>query len=186
MRIARPVDLVTNMHLPSQKPWGKACYHGAEQALQCCRADGHACRFAFPLSPILDCRRRCRVVLAMVVLMSGLASGFEVEIKRTTDAVGADRWLLSSNSDGRITSVATFDAGTVQAVAQTSGVRAANGVTFLPDEVLHSGGTGVTANIMGISTGPLGKPESQNPATDCRKPVTWWSAPRRASRLVAR
>lgn len=136
----------------------KACYHGASRRYSVAVLTVTLADLCFRHRQFWIAGVGAGVVLAMAVSISGLASAFKVQIKRTIDAAGADRWLPSSNSDGRITSVATFDAGTVQAVAQTSGVRGANGVTFLPVDLLHSGGTGVTANVMGVGTGPLGKP----------------------------
>lgn len=102
------------------------------------------------------------VVLAMAVLMSGLAAGFKVEIQRTINAVGADQWLMSGQSNGRITSVATFDENIVQTTAGEPGVTAANGLILLPDEVLGDGSTNVTANIMGVGSGPVGRPVARS------------------------
>lgn len=101
------------------------------------------------------------VVLAMALLLSGLAAGFRVEIQDTIKGVGADRWLLSSQSDGRITAVSTFDQSLVTRTAATPGVLAANGIAFLPDEVLRSGSQRVTANVMGVGPGRLGQPSEQ-------------------------
>jgi putative ABC transport system permease protein len=98
------------------------------------------------------------VVLAMAILLSGLAAGFRSEINRTVDAVGADRWLLSQQSNGRITAVATFDQGAVAQVAATAGVTRASGLVFLPQEVFHAGRRLVTVNVMGVEPHGLGVP----------------------------
>ncbi len=98
------------------------------------------------------------VVLAMAVLLSGLADGFQSEIKATVGAVGADRWLLSQQSNGRITSVATFDQAAVAKVAANPGVRRASGIVFVPLEVVHAGGREVTVNVMGVEPEGLGLP----------------------------
>jgi putative ABC transport system permease protein len=98
------------------------------------------------------------VVLAMAVLLSGLAHGFRTEIEQTVGAVGADRWLLSENADGRITSVATFDAGAVGTLAHTAGVQQASGLVILPQEVMRSGDRLVTVNVIGVEREGLGAP----------------------------
>jgi hypothetical protein len=41
------------------------------------------------------------VVLAMAVMLSGLADGSRSEIRDTVGAVGADRWVLSAQAHAR-------------------------------------------------------------------------------------
>jgi putative ABC transport system permease protein len=98
------------------------------------------------------------VVLAMAVLLAGLAQGFTSEIHATVGGVGADRWVMSEKATGRITAVSTFDEQDVAQVAAAPGVRDANGLVFLPSEVLHSGSRLVTTNVMGVGPGALGRP----------------------------
>jgi putative ABC transport system permease protein len=98
------------------------------------------------------------VVLAMAVLLSGLAHGFRTELNRTVGAVGADRWVLSEKADGRITSVATFDARLAATVAATPGVSAADGIVVLPQEVMRDGSQLVTVNVIGVVVGGMGDP----------------------------
>jgi putative ABC transport system permease protein len=105
------------------------------------------------------------VVLAMAILLSGLADGFRSEIHRTVGAVGADRWVLSQQSNGRITAVATFDQAAVAQVASAPGVTRANGVVFLPQEVFHVGARLVTVNVMGVEPGGLGVPAARKGVT---------------------
>ena len=66
------------------------------------------------------------VVLAMAILLSGLANGFRTEINATVGAVGADRWVMSEKSNGRVASVATFDQAAVAQIAGEPGVRTAD------------------------------------------------------------
>ena len=101
------------------------------------------------------------VVLAMAVLLSGLVAGFRVEINDTITAVGADRWIMSAQSGGRVTAVATFDESVVQTVGTSRGVASANGIAFLPAEVVRNASENVTANIMGVGPGRLGQPDPQ-------------------------
>jgi len=99
------------------------------------------------------------VVLAMAVLLSGLAEGFRSEIHDTVAGVGADRWVLSAQSHGRITAVATFDQSAVAEVAAASGVDRADGLVLLPQEVLRDGAKLVTVNVMGVDVSGLGLPQ---------------------------
>jgi putative ABC transport system permease protein len=96
------------------------------------------------------------VVLAMAILLAGLAEGFRSEINATVGAVGADRWVLSAQSYGRITSVATFDEAAVAEIASTPGVTRADGLVLMPQEVVRAGGKLVTVNLMGVDRSGLG------------------------------
>src|SRR4051794_20890205 len=91
------------------------------------------------------------VVLAMAVLLSGLAHGFRTEVHDTVGAIGADRWVLSEQAHGRITSVATFDAAAVDRLASAPGVTRASGLAVLPQEVMRAGSRLVTVNVVGVA-----------------------------------
>jgi putative ABC transport system permease protein len=105
------------------------------------------------------------VVLAMAILLSGLAHGFRTEIEHTVNAVGADRWVLSEQAHGRITSVSAFDAGMVGRIAQTPGVTRADGVAVLPQEVMRAGDRVVTVTVFAVTPGGLGSPAAGDGAT---------------------
>jgi putative ABC transport system permease protein len=98
------------------------------------------------------------VVLAMAVLLSGLAHGFRTEVEHTVGAVGADTWVLSEQAHGRITSVSAIDAGAVDSIRQEPGVTAADGVALLPQEVMRSGEREVTVTVFAVTPGGLGAP----------------------------
>jgi putative ABC transport system permease protein len=105
------------------------------------------------------------VVLAMAVLLSGLAEGFRSELRDTVGGVGADRWVLSAQSHGRLTSVATFDEASVAQIAASPGVTQADGIAVLPAEVVRVGSRLVTVNVMGVSTTGLGLPQARHGST---------------------
>jgi putative ABC transport system permease protein len=105
------------------------------------------------------------VVLAMAVLLSGLAEGFRSELRDTVGGVGADRWVLSAQSHGRLTSVATFDEAAVAQIAASPGVTQADGIAVLPAEVVRVGSRLVTVNVMGVSTTGLGLPQARHGST---------------------
>jgi hypothetical protein len=43
------------------------------------------------------------LVLAMALLLTGLAAGFRAEVNGTVDGVGANSWVLAKSAQGRIT-----------------------------------------------------------------------------------
>jgi putative ABC transport system permease protein len=98
------------------------------------------------------------VVLAMAILLSGLAAGFGAEIRDTVGGVHADRWVLSDKAGGRLTALATFPQATVATIAHERGVRRASGLVLVPNEVARVGTAPVSANIMGIQRHGLGAP----------------------------
>ena len=98
------------------------------------------------------------VVLAMALLLSGLAAGFGVEINQTVGAVGADRWVLAGNAQGRIAAVATFPEADLHAIASSPGVTRADPLVILPSQVAHVGGQIKTVNVFGVRLGGLGDP----------------------------
>ncbi len=105
------------------------------------------------------------VVLAMAVLLSGLAEGFRSELRATVGGVGADRWILSTQSHGRITAVATFDQAVVGRIGREPGVSRADGLAVLPAEVVRAGGRLINVNVLGVTVGGLGQPPSRHGAT---------------------
>ena len=98
------------------------------------------------------------VVLAMALLLAGLANGFRTELRDTVAAIGADRWILSPQAHGRITSVSAFDARVVREVGAEPGVTRADGIAILPQEVMRDGGKLVTVTVFGVTRGGLGMP----------------------------
>jgi putative ABC transport system permease protein len=98
------------------------------------------------------------VVLAMGLLMAGLAGGFSWETNQTVGAVGATSWVLTDSSGGRIAAVGVFPQSDTAVIARSPGVTAADPVVVLPQQVVHAGDKVVTVNVMGVETGGLGSP----------------------------
>ena len=96
------------------------------------------------------------VVLAMSLLLSGLAEGFRFEINRTVTAVGADRWILTNNADGRIAAVSVFPETDTSVIASVPGVTAADPVAIVPQMVASIDGRSVTVMVFGVQPGGLG------------------------------
>jgi putative ABC transport system permease protein len=102
------------------------------------------------------------VVLAMSLLLAGLAHGFTVEINRTVGAVGAERWVLSDNAGGRIAAVSVFPATDTAAISNSPGVTAASPLAIIPQQVAHIGGRSQTVIVFGVQPGGLGDPTARS------------------------
>ncbi len=98
------------------------------------------------------------MVMAMALLMAGLAQGFTVETTNTVGGVGADRWVLAVGSGGRIAAVDVLPQSDVDRLAHEPGVVRADPVALLPQEVVSAGGMHLTVNVMGVRIGGLGDP----------------------------
>ena len=99
------------------------------------------------------------VVLAMALLLSGMANGFRVEIDHTVGGVGADHWILADNAQGRIASVGTFPQTDVAAVRAEPGVTRADPLVIIPQQVARIGSATATLNVFGVALGGLGDPK---------------------------
>jgi len=99
------------------------------------------------------------VVMAMALLLAGLAGGFEQETAQTVGAFGADRWVLADSSGGRIAAVGVFPQSEVTAIARAPGVAEADPVIILPEQVARSGNRTVTVNVMGVGVHGMGDPK---------------------------
>jgi putative ABC transport system permease protein len=98
------------------------------------------------------------VVLAMALLLSGLADGFAVEIDQTVAGVGADHWVLADNAQGRITAEATFPQSDLRAIAADPGVTRADPLVILPQQVARIGAVAANVNVFGVRLGGMGDP----------------------------
>jgi putative ABC transport system permease protein len=98
------------------------------------------------------------LVLALALLLSGLASGFSAEVSQTVGGFGADTWVLSKAAGGRITAFVAFPERVTSVIADASGVRDASPVLLIPFQVAHDGATQLTVNLVGAVPGKLGDP----------------------------
>jgi putative ABC transport system permease protein len=93
------------------------------------------------------------VVLAMSLLLAGLAGGFSAEINRTVGAVGAQRWVLASNANGRITAVSVFPQSDTSLISQAPGVTRADPMAIIPGQVAEINGQQKTVLLFGVQVG---------------------------------
>ena len=98
------------------------------------------------------------LVLALALLLSGLASGFTTEVSQTVGGFGADTWVLSKAAGGRITAFVAFPESDEVVIAGASGVHDTSPVLMIPLQVAHDGTTQLTVNLVGVVPGKLGDP----------------------------
>lgn len=100
------------------------------------------------------------LVLALALLMAGLVNGFTTETSQTVGGIGADRWVLTVGSDGRIAAVGVFPESDVARIAHAPGVRRSDPLAILPTEVLRTATGEITVNVVGVQLGGLGDPRA--------------------------
>jgi putative ABC transport system permease protein len=98
------------------------------------------------------------LVLALALLLSGLASGFSTEISQTVGGFDGNTWILANSAGGRITAFAAFPELETLAVSNEPGVHDASPVLLLPSQVAHFGNIDLTVNLAGVAIGKLGDP----------------------------
>ena len=98
------------------------------------------------------------LVMSIALVLSGLANGFSAETDSTVAAAGANRWIISTASEGRIASVGVFPQSDVTLIGRNRGVRS-DPVTVFPQQVVQVGNGTVTVNVMGVRPGGLGDPQ---------------------------
>lgn len=98
------------------------------------------------------------LVLAMALLLSGLAAGFRVEVENTIGGVGADQWVMAHGSEGQVTAFAAFSQGAVAAVRHSPGVSKADGLLVVPNQNATIDGTQHISVMMGVRPGGIGTP----------------------------
>ena len=95
------------------------------------------------------------LVFAMGLLLSGMVSGFSIEINQTVDAVHAQWWVTAAGASGRVTAMPALPAATVQDVAREPGVTRADPIIVVPQAALVGSQTrGIV--MIGTSIGALG------------------------------
>src|ERR1700689_1656827 len=98
------------------------------------------------------------VVMAMALLLAGLIGGITAETQNTIGGVGANHWVLTHGSDGRLPAGGLFPQSDEAAIARAPGVPRADSLVVLPQEILRAGGTTNTVNVFGVTIGGLVSP----------------------------
>jgi len=98
------------------------------------------------------------LVLAMALLLSGLAAGFRAEVVDTVGSVGGTTWFLSPSAEGRVSAFVALPELDALTVASEPGVTRAAPILVVPSQVVHVGRTVVTAVLFGVVPHRLGDP----------------------------
>ncbi len=97
------------------------------------------------------------VVMALALLLAGLVGGITAEAQNTLGGVGADHWVLTTDSGGRI-GLGVLPETDVAVIAHTPGVIRADPVALLLGDTMQSGDRSINMNVMGVVPGGLGDP----------------------------
>ena len=97
-------------------------------------------------------------MLAMALLMSGLAGGFSAEIDRTVGGVGAQWWVLPDNAHSSITGSQVFPQSDAAAIAKSPGVTRAAPLVIVLQQVARIGGQTRNVEVFGVQIGNMGDP----------------------------
>jgi putative ABC transport system permease protein len=99
------------------------------------------------------------LLFAMTLLLAGLAAGFSVEVNQTVQGVGAQSWVLSAGSVGRIAALSPISQSAVATVAQLPGVTRAAPLIVVPQAAKIPGRAAQSVNLVGYEPGSgLGGP----------------------------
>ena len=104
------------------------------------------------------------LVFAMTLLMAGVSSSLHNEIRRITDVIGADSWIVAHGTSGPFTAATVVRADRAEAIAASPGVDAADPLVILRSAMQEP--VDVDVNIIGYRLGGLGAP----PVTEGRMP----------------
>jgi putative ABC transport system permease protein len=98
------------------------------------------------------------LVLAMALLMSGLAGGFTAEIDRTVGGVGAQWWVLPDNAHSSITGSEVFPQSDADVIARSPGVTKAAPLAIVLQQVARIGSQTRNVEVFGVQIGNMGDP----------------------------
>lgn len=98
------------------------------------------------------------MVLAMGVLLAGLAGGFGWEINQVVAAQHSDRWVLSHKAAGQVTAGTTFSETAVRTIGSEPSVRHVAGLVLLPQEPMSINGKQTLVNLIGVPQRGFGSP----------------------------
>ena len=99
------------------------------------------------------------VVFALALLLSGVSSSFDNEIRRTVTSFHADSWLISDGSFGPFTGPTAFPVSRADEVRRSAGVRRADPVAILRATTTTPSTRNV--NVIGVVPGGVGAPSDE-------------------------
>ncbi len=95
------------------------------------------------------------LVFSMGLLMSGLSNAFTVEVDRTLQQSGGDRWVAPTGAAGPFSAGISIPLDGFDAAAGAAGVERADPVLFTRT-VADVAGKGIDINLFGVVPGGLG------------------------------
>lgn len=100
------------------------------------------------------------LVFALALLITGMASSFRNEVRRTVRSFDADGWVVPRGSSGPFTGATAFPAATAQAVAREPGVTRASALAMLRFTVHNPKLKDI--NVVAVEIGGVGAPHPKN------------------------
>jgi putative ABC transport system permease protein len=108
------------------------------------------------------------LVLALTLLLAGLAASFSVEVDRTLDQLGVDTWVVADDAGGPFFSATPISEDHVDIVAAAPGVTRASALAYYNATIERPGGHG-NVLLMGVEPSALGAPEPDEGAPLARR-----------------
>jgi putative ABC transport system permease protein len=97
------------------------------------------------------------LVLALTVVLAGVASSLDVEMNRTLDQLGVDHWMVNAEASGPFFGAVPMDEASVAQVRAVDGVTEAEPQVFYP-YTLDSPSGPKSITLLGVEPGKLGAP----------------------------
>jgi putative ABC transport system permease protein len=97
------------------------------------------------------------LVLALTVVLAGVATSLDVEMSHTLDQLGVDHWMVNAEASGPFFGAVPMDEKTVAQVGALDGVTEAEPQVFYP-YTLDSPSGPKSITLLGVQPGKLGAP----------------------------
>jgi putative ABC transport system permease protein len=116
------------------------------------------------------------LVLALTVVLTGVASSLDVEVDRTLNQLGVDHWVVNTEASGPFFGAVPMDEATVAKVRALDGVHDAEPQVFYP-YTLDSPSGPKSITLFGVAPGELGAPKPdagrdlENPGEALAQPI---------------
>jgi len=98
------------------------------------------------------------LVLALTIVLAGVAASLDIEVDRTLDQLGVDHWVVKSDASGPFFGSVPMPESTVDQVAALDGVTEAQPQVFYAYTLNSSSGP-KSITLFGVAPGKLGAPK---------------------------
>jgi putative ABC transport system permease protein len=116
------------------------------------------------------------LVLALTIVLAGVAASLDIEVDRTLDQIGVDTWVVDSNASGPFFGAVPMNEANVEQIRALDGVTEAQPQVFYP-YTLNSPSGPQSITLFGGAPGELGTPHPdegrglENPGEALAQPV---------------